>query len=322
MMGMSVCDADAALKVALVLSKYLYYLRDSFEAKVDLSPHSLKKKCRDEVQSLRSNTESLETRIQNYSKRASVSGSPRERDVLGDDEQKDQKSTADVDLSALAAAKKHWNELEELSTRLNFEEKMEKYRDNTSRNKMYFTSGNVVTRSGQDRDCESKSVSTTDIRCTDEGFIDVDGVFDPKQLDEEATSSLRQLLQAQLSTNSDSSEQQVSDVLDYTIDLVSSQNNIGTVIKEVSVIFSSICRFTFYIVSVLNEICRLSSSFYRWIYSMQMSQTSSVNAYQNFYLAWKELQLSLTMRNDEKSFKRLCMTALWGKRREPRRWKK
>ena len=278
MMKMSVFDADAAQRVGTVLSKFLYYLRGSFEVEVDLSPYAVKKKRRDEVQSLSSSTQSLGERIQNYSKRASVSSSPRERDVLGN-EQKGQKNTVGVDLSALAAAKKYSNELAELSTRMNFEDKMEKYNKKTDRDKMYFTSGNVATTgSGKGRNWEFKSrevkkVSTTDRSYTDESFIDVDGVFDPQHLDGKAMASLRQLLHAQLNTH-DSSEEQVSDVLDYSMDMVSSESNIGTVIKEVSVNFSSHMQALFYCISVLNEISRLSSSFYRWICAMQMWQTS------------------------------------------------
>ena len=73
MMEMSVCNAVAAKNVALVLSKFLYYLRSSSGEVIDVSSVAMTTKHREDLQSLRSSAQSLRVLTDNYIRRASVS---------------------------------------------------------------------------------------------------------------------------------------------------------------------------------------------------------------------------------------------------------
>ena len=147
-----------------------------------------------------------------------------------------------LDLSAQALSKKYSTELAEMSTRLSLKDKMALYNKKTERDKMYFTSGNVVNINGVERDWNNKiEIEEKGSTGDDDSVVDLDGVFDPLKLDERVTKSLRQLLQAQLRITEDSSEEQVCDLLDYAMDMISSKSSIGTVVKEVSFLITVFC---------------------------------------------------------------------------------
>ena len=230
MMGMSVYDSDAAQRVALVLSKYLFYLSGSFEFQMDVSPKAVIKRSRNEVASLRSSTQSHEERVNNYTKKISGEHDRLSPPTVGHEQHGQQNKS--MDLSAKALSKKYSTELAEMSTRLSLKDKMAMYNKKTELDKMYFTSGNVVTIKGVERDWNK--IKTEEKGSAGDDSVDLDGVFDPLKLDERATTSLRQLLQAQLRITEDSSEQQVCDLLDYAMDMISSESSICTVVKEVS----------------------------------------------------------------------------------------
>ena len=241
-MAMSVYDSNTSQKVAAVLSKYLFYLSGSCEMQIDLSGKAVKKKCHDEVEALRTSVTSLEERVQTYKRRAS-----KEHDI-GNGELVDRKKQQSLDLSAQAASKKHVSELADMTSGLSLADKMAKYNKKTERDKMYFTSGSVVSINGTERNWNKSKTKDDNLKWSKSNKEEEAGdgedplylaeVFDPLKLDERATKSLRELLQAQLRITGDSSEQHICDLLDYAMDMISSNNNIGTVVKEVSLHFS------------------------------------------------------------------------------------
>jgi len=188
MMAMSVYDSNTSHKVAAVLSKYLFYLSGSSEMQIDLSGKAVKKKCHDEVEALRTSVTSLEERVQTYKRRAS-----KEHDI-GNGRLPMSDHKKGIDLSAQAASKKHVSELADMSTVLSLADKMAKYNKKTERDKMYFTSGSVVSINGIERNWNKSKTKDDNLKCSksnkeEEDPLYLAGVFDPLKLDERATKS-------------------------------------------------------------------------------------------------------------------------------------
>jgi hypothetical protein len=111
LMEMSVCDAEAAQNVALVLSKFLYYLRSSTSDVIDVTSTAMASKNRDELQLLRSSAQSLRVLTDNYIRRVTSASSLLTMD-LEDSDDPVRSGDGGIDLSARAATKKNRDEVQ------------------------------------------------------------------------------------------------------------------------------------------------------------------------------------------------------------------
>ena len=133
--------------------------------KVDLSAKASPKKVRKELEFLRKSSEgSRQSKMEKYQKALDSSLREDNDDLDISDYSQVREKQQSLDLSAHAASKKHVSELADMTSGLSLADKMAKYNKKTERDKMYFTSGSVVSINGIERNCNKSKTKDENLK--------------------------------------------------------------------------------------------------------------------------------------------------------------